>query len=87
MVVPSATIKVAKKCRRGPTRGMPKSMIPRKPASRKKAVSTSYPNSEPITGPASCANFAKFVPNSNAITMPVTTPTPKPMAKMPSQKR
>jgi len=39
--VPSATISVAKKCRPGPTRFQPNSMTPRKPASRKKAVSTS----------------------------------------------
>ena len=39
--VPSATMQVAKKCAFSPTRFQPKSMIPRKPASRKKAVSTS----------------------------------------------
>ncbi|MCY1344152.1 hypothetical protein D9M68_574230 [compost metagenome] len=39
--VPSATITVAKKCRPGPTRFQPNSITPRKPASRKKAVSTS----------------------------------------------
>ena len=39
--VPVATIKVAKKCKRGPTRLSPNSMTPRKPASRKNAVITS----------------------------------------------
>ena len=39
--VPIATISVARKCSRGPTRDNPNSMTPRKPASRKKAVSTS----------------------------------------------
>ncbi len=39
--VPSATIRVAVKCRPLPTRFMPNSITPRKPASRKKAVSTS----------------------------------------------
>ena len=39
--VPTATISVAKKCRPRPTRFMPNSMTPRKPASRKKADSTS----------------------------------------------
>lgn len=39
--VPSATMQVAKKCRPGPTRFQPNSITPRKPASRKKAVSTS----------------------------------------------
>ncbi|MCY1431024.1 hypothetical protein D9M71_469850 [compost metagenome] len=41
MMVPMATITVEKKCRLGPTRFQPNSMTPRKPASRKKAVSTS----------------------------------------------
>ena len=39
--VPNATISVAKKCRPAPTRLRPKSITPRKPASRKKAESTS----------------------------------------------
>lgn len=39
--VPMATIAVASMCSPSPTRFRPKSMIPRKPASRKKAVSTS----------------------------------------------
>ncbi len=39
--VPMATIRVARKCSRGPTFVMPNSMTPRKPASRKKAESTS----------------------------------------------
>ena len=39
--VPAATMAVAKKCARGPTRPQPNSMIPRKPASKKKALSTS----------------------------------------------
>ncbi|MNL69588.1 hypothetical protein D3C87_1944670 [compost metagenome] len=39
--VPTATMTVAKKCSFGPTRLRPNSMTPRKPASRKKAVSTS----------------------------------------------
>lgn len=38
---PIATVTVAKKCRPGPTLFQPNSMTPRKPASRKKAVSTS----------------------------------------------
>ncbi|MNP34801.1 hypothetical protein D3C76_1281080 [compost metagenome] len=39
--VPIATMIVAKKCRRRPTRSQPNSITPRKPASRKNAVSTS----------------------------------------------
>ena len=39
--VPTATAQVDRKCRPGPTRFMPNSITPRKPASRKKAVSTS----------------------------------------------
>ena len=41
MAVPIATMQVAAKCSPLPTRSMPNSMTPRKPASRKKAVSTS----------------------------------------------
>ena len=41
MQVPTATASVAAKCSPLPTRFMPNSMTPRKPASRKKAVSTS----------------------------------------------
>ncbi|MNP67987.1 hypothetical protein D3C76_1638870 [compost metagenome] len=41
MIVPSATMQVAKKCSPGPTLFQPNSITPRKPASRKKAVSTS----------------------------------------------
>jgi hypothetical protein len=40
-VVPKATRKVDSRCTRSLTRPWPNSMIPRKPASRKKAVSTS----------------------------------------------
>ncbi|MNT85796.1 hypothetical protein D3C72_2260070 [compost metagenome] len=39
--VPIATITVAKKCSLRPTRSQPNSITPRKPASRKNAVSTS----------------------------------------------
>ena len=39
--VPMATTTVEKKCSPGPTRFQPNSITPRKPASRKKAVSTS----------------------------------------------
>ena len=41
MKVPIATIRVAVKCSPLPTLFMPNSITPRKPASRKKAVSTS----------------------------------------------
>ncbi len=41
MNVPAATASVATKCRVRPTRFMPNSITPRKPASRKKAVRTS----------------------------------------------
>ncbi|MNW22915.1 hypothetical protein D3C71_2246950 [compost metagenome] len=39
--VPTATMTVAKKCSPRPTLFQPNSMTPRKPASRKNAVSTS----------------------------------------------
>ena len=83
--VPRATMHVAKKCSFGPTRPSPKSMIPRNPASRKNAVSTSYATSGPMTDPAICENREKVSPNSNESTIPVTTPIPKAIAKMFSQ--
>src|SRR3546814_4808612 len=52
MKVPTATAKVAAKCSPLPTLLMPKSMTPRKPASRKKAVNTSYAIRGPTIGPA-----------------------------------
>ena len=39
--MPKATIRVARECSVGPTFSRPNSVTPRKPASRKKAVSTS----------------------------------------------
>ncbi len=62
-------------------------MIPRKPASRKNEVSTSSAIMGPMAGPASWPNLAKLKPNSKDRTIPVTTPTPNAIAKMPSQKR
>jgi hypothetical protein len=50
--VPIATITVAKKCRPGPTLFQPNSITPRNPASRKKAVNTSYARSGPVMLPA-----------------------------------
>ncbi|MNH39389.1 hypothetical protein D3C79_1005510 [compost metagenome] len=41
IIVPTATMTVAKKCKPRPTLCQPNSITPRKPASRKKAVSTS----------------------------------------------
>ena len=61
--VPSATTQVAAKCKRGPTFSIPNSITPRKPASRKNALSTSYPINGPITGPALSEKALQFVPN------------------------
>ena len=80
--VPSATMQVAKKCSFGPTRPSPKSMIPRNPPSRKKAVSTSYAINGPMTDPAIWENRENVSPNSNESTIPLTTPIPKLIAKM-----
>lgn len=63
MNVPSATIKVAVKCSLRPTLSIPNSMTPRKPASRKNAVSTSYAISGPITGPVLSEKTDQLVPN------------------------
>ncbi|KGX44213.1 cytochrome bd ubiquinol oxidase subunit I domain protein [Burkholderia pseudomallei MSHR2138] len=61
--VPIATISVAPKCARGLTRFQPNSMMPRKPASRKNAVITSYISSGPVTEPAKLEKPDQFVPN------------------------
>ena len=61
--VPTATITVAKKCSLRPTLFQPKSITPRKPASRKKAVSTSYVSSGPVTAPAKSEKRLQLVPN------------------------
>ena len=61
--VPTATAQVDTKCRPGPTFCMPKSITPRKPASRKNAVSTSYASSGPVTPPAKRENSLQLVPN------------------------
>ncbi len=50
-VVPKATIRLDATCMRPETRSMPNSMMPRKVASRKKAVSTSYASNGPAMLP------------------------------------
>ena len=61
--VPMATSRVAVKCRRGPTFFQPKSMIPRKLASRKKAVRTSKASRGPSTGAENWAKTLQLDPN------------------------
>ncbi len=63
IIGPIATISVAPKCARGLTRFQPNSMMPRKPASRKNAVMTSYISSGPVTAPAKLEKPDQFVPN------------------------
>src|SRR3989344_5355962 len=84
--VPTATITVAKKCSLRPTLFQPNSITPRKPASRKKAVSTSYVSSGPVTEPAKSEKRLQLVPNWYAMTKPETTPMPKLTAKTFDQK-
>ena len=80
-------MQVAKKCTPRGTRCAPNNMMPRNVASRKNAVSTSYPSSGPSTLPAAADSALQFVPNSKLITRPETTPRPKDTAKILSQKR
>src|SRR5438477_12754414 len=84
-VVPSATIAVENKYNQGGTRGRPNSRIPKKLASRKKAVKVSYDRSGPWIGPDICDSTLQFVPNWNAMTIPETTPSPKATPKILSQ--
>ena len=61
--VPNATIRVAKKWSFLPTLFIPNNIIPKNPASRKKADKTSYPIKGPKTGPVLSENTDQFVPN------------------------
>ena len=85
--VPSATMQVARKCSFGDTRFQPNSITPRKLASRKNAVSTSYDSSGPRMAPARSLSTAQLVPNWKLMTMPLTTPMPNEIAKILTQKK
>src|SRR3990167_1516503 len=61
--VPIATMQVAAKCILALTRFNPKSIIPKKEASRKKAVSTSKPKSGPKTLAVLSEKIDQFVQN------------------------
>src|SRR3546814_13263981 len=74
--VPSATMQVAKKCRRSDTLRQPNSITPRKVASRKNAVNTSYDSSGPRMLPARSPRTSQLVPNWELMTMRATTPQP-----------
>ncbi len=84
-VVPNATTEQAAMCTQSGTRFMPKSMMPRKVASRKKAVSTSYERSGPAMAPTVVMYRGQLVPNWKDIVTPVTTPIAKVSAKIFSQ--
>jgi len=84
--VPLATITEAKKCAHCGTSLRPKSMMPRNPASRKNAVSPSYPSSGAVTLAVASANSLQLVPNWNGMTIPDTTPMPNDTAKIFTQK-
>ena len=86
-MVPSATRLVETIMTRSLTRPSPYSMIPMNPASRKNAVTTSMPMIGPMMGPVACANFPQLSPNSKVMTVPLTTPSAKPSAKMRFQNR
>src|SRR6516162_2832822 len=59
--------------------------MPKKLASRKKAVKVSYERSGPWIGPDMRASTLQFVPNWNAMTIPETTPSPNATPKILSQ--
>jgi hypothetical protein len=61
--VPTATIQVEAKCILRLTRPHPKSIIPKKEASRKKAVNTSYPKRGPRILPTLSEKTDQLVPN------------------------
>jgi hypothetical protein len=84
-VVPKATTAHDAMCTQSGTRRMPKSMMPRKVASRKNAVSTSYERSGPAMAPTVVMYRGQLVPNWNDIVTPVTTPIAKVSANTLSQ--
>src|SRR5258708_34126828 len=81
MSVPIATMIVAKKCRPGPTLFHPNSATPRKPASRKKADSTSKRSNGPVMDTAKAEYYLQLGPSSNAMAMLETTALTKRTAK------
>src|SRR5690606_3950899 len=83
--VPIATMTVAIKCIFLLTLPQPKSIIPKKEASKKNAVNTSYPNSGPMTFPTLSENCDQFRPNWYDITNPETTPIPNVTANILTQ--
>ncbi len=80
-VVPTATASAETRCTPGLTRFMPKSMIPRNVASRKKAVKISYDSRGPAMAPTWFMYPGQLVPNWNDMVMPVTTPIANVSAK------
>src|SRR5512137_599608 len=80
--VPKETRHVARKWISRRTLVQPKIMMPRNPASRKKAVSTSKARSGEKTLATACEKREKLVPNSNSRTTPETAPIAKLMAKI-----
>src|SRR5687767_12127686 len=87
MQVPNATTTQEVTCSQRGTRFQPNSITPRNVASRKKAVSTSYPIGGPMTLPTTSENRLQFVPNWYDIAMPDTTPMAKETANTLVQKR
>jgi len=71
--VPSATMIDAVVCSHGGTRFQPNNITPRKLASRKKAVSTSWPSTGPMVLPTISEKRLQLVPNWYDSTMPDTT--------------
>src|SRR4030042_6174670 len=86
-IVPKETRHVAKKWISRRTLFQPKIMMPRNPASRKKAVSTSKARSGEKTLATACEKREKLVPNSNSRTTPETAPIATLMEKNFNQSR
>ena len=85
--VPMETITEAANMVARPMRPSPYRRRPMKPASTKNAVTTSIPRSGPSIGPVCAAKMPQLRPSSNVTTIPETTPSAKPTAKMRRQKR
>ena len=74
---PTATTQIAARCTFFGSTSQPKTQMPRKVDSRKKASSASIASGAPKMSPTKREYSDQFIPNWNSWTIPVTTPMAK----------
>ena len=72
--LPSTTIQIVARCRRGESRFQPKIHSPRNVDSSMNAARPSIASGAPNTLPTNLEYTDQFIPNSNSCTSPVATP-------------